>query len=132
MVRINWTAVLLIGSIAFFAGALYLAAGNSTANTAPSQSNVSVINNQQVVEIFAKGGYTPRVTLAKAGLATTLKVSTRGTFDCSSSLVIPALNYRANLRPTGVTEVPIPPQAPGTVLRGLCGMGMYSFQIKFS
>ena len=132
MMRVNWTAVLLIGSIAFFAGALYLAAGNSGNNRPTDFASATMIDGQQVVEIFAKGGYTPRVTLAKAGLATTLKVSTRGTFDCSSSLVIPALNYRANLRPTGITEVPIGPQTAGTVLQGLCGMGMYSFQIKFS
>src|SRR3990167_11484188 len=81
--RVNWTAILLIGSIAFFAGALYLAAGNSGNNRPTDFASATMIDGQQVVEIFAKGGYTPRVTLAKAGLATTLKVSTRGTFDRS-------------------------------------------------
>jgi plastocyanin domain-containing protein len=86
---------------------------------------------QQILEITAKGGYSPSSQIAKAGVPATLKVKTQDSFDCSSVLVIPALHYRAHLPMTGTTDIPIPPQAPGTELTGTCGMGMYSFNIKF-
>jgi len=105
--------------------------GSSDGVTQQDVNNVSVINGKQIIEIDAKGGYTPRITSAKAGLPTTLKVSTRGTFDCSSALVIPSLGYRNNLPPSGKTLVEIPPQDSGTTLQGLCSMGMYNFQIQF-
>jgi plastocyanin domain-containing protein len=89
------------------------------------------VNGTQVLDIAAKGGYSPRQIIAKAGVPSILKVSTQSTFDCSSALTIPALNYRDYLPPTGITEIPIPPQKPGTVITGLCSMGMYSFRIKF-
>jgi len=60
-----------------------------------------------------------------------LKISTNGTYDCSSSLVIPSLNYRKFLQPTGVEEITIPKDKAIGKLRGLCGMGMYSFEIRF-
>ena len=69
-----------------------------------------VVDGKQVIEIKAKGGYTPREILAKADMPTVIKVKTQGTFDCSSALVIPSLNYRSNLSPSGVTEIEVPPQ----------------------
>ncbi|OGG59004.1 hypothetical protein A3C86_01305 [Candidatus Kaiserbacteria bacterium RIFCSPHIGHO2_02_FULL_49_16] len=96
-----------------------------------SSSAVSTVNGKQLIDISAKGGYSPRVVLAKAGVPTVLRVSTKGTFDCSSSLVIPKLQYQKYLQPTGTEEISIgASQARGT-LHGLCGMGMYNFQIKF-
>ncbi|PWB38631.1 MAG: hypothetical protein C3F02_02875 [Parcubacteria group bacterium] len=93
---------------------------------------VSQIGDKQVIDITAKGGYTPRVIDAKANIATTLRVSTNGTYDCSSSLVIPKLGWRGSLEPTGVKEIAIvADQAKGT-MQGLCGMGMYSFKINFN
>jgi hypothetical protein len=32
---------------------------------------------------------------------------------------------------SGLTEIEIPPQAPGTTLTGTCAMGMYRLNIKF-
>lgn len=95
-------------------------------------NNVTVVQGKQVIEIMAKGGYTPRITQAKANIPTVLKVNTRGTFDCSASLTIPSLKYYTLLSPSDVTEIEIPSQKPGVVLQGLCSMGMYSFQINFS
>jgi plastocyanin domain-containing protein len=91
-----------------------------------------MIAGKQVIKIGAKAGYAPRITLAKAGVPSLIKFETNSTFDCSASLAIPDLNYKTILPPTGVTELDVPEQEAGTVLRGLCSMGMYSFEIRFS
>lgn len=94
-------------------------------------NNVSMVDGKQVIEIDAKGGYSPRISIAKADTSSVIKVNTKGTFDCSSSLVIPSLGYEKNLPMTGETLIDVPPQKAGTSLQGLCSMGMYSFQVQF-
>ncbi len=96
-----------------------------------TRTNVSIVGGSQIIEISAKGGFSPRDTTAKADTATTLKIKTSGTFDCSSSLTIPKLGYQTNLPPSGETVVDVPPQKAGSTLTGLCSMGMYSFTIRF-
>ena len=96
------------------------------------QTNVSIVGGSQIIEISAKGGYSPQNITAKAGTPTTLKIKTSGTFDCSSSLTIPKLDYQTNLPPSGETVVVVPPQKAGSTLTGLCSMGMYSFTIRFN
>ena len=107
--------------------------GGKTSSDAASQNadNVSVVDDKQVITINAKGGYSPRVTTAKAGIPTVIKVATNGTFDCSSALTIPSLSYRSNLSPTGVTDIDVPSQKSGAKLQGLCAMGMYNFSVNF-
>lgn len=94
-------------------------------------SNVAVQDGKQVITINAKGGYSPHFTFAKANIPTVLKINTLGTFDCSSALTIPSLNYYANLPTSGKSEIEVPPQKPGTKLQGLCAMGMYNFVLNF-
>ncbi len=96
------------------------------------QTNVSIVGGEQIIQIDAKGGYTPRYTVAKANTPTTLNVKTSGTFDCSSAISIPSLRYRANLPPSGITPIKIPPQSAGTTLQGICAMGMYNFTVNFN
>ena len=89
------------------------------------------VDGKQFIDITAKGGYSPRIVTAKAGVPTVLRVSTDGTFDCSASIVVPKLSYQKILQPTGTEDIEIrAEQAQGT-LQGLCGMGMYNFQIQF-
>jgi plastocyanin domain-containing protein len=121
---------IIIGS-AFVLGAFILTRGNTPTTDLPPISNVTVEGGKQIVTISAKGGYSPRMTEAKADMPTTLRVETRGTFDCSSVLTIPSMNYQENLPPSGVTEVELPPQKAGSTFEGLCGMGMYRFEIAF-
>lgn len=97
--------------------------------SSPTKSNVSIVDGQQIIEIKAKGGYTPRVSTAKAGIPTVLKFDTQGTFDCSSAVTIPSMNISKNLPPSGVTEISLGELKEG-VLNGTCGMGMYPFQIN--
>jgi len=121
-------AAVLIG------GAILLVGSRKNSNNAIPRiiDNVSVVEGKQIIEISAKGGYSPQITVAKADLPTVLKVYTRGTFDCSSALVIPSLGYRNNLPMTGETLIDIPSQEVGSILNGLCSMGMYNFQIQFN
>ena len=113
-------SITLVGSVLFFM------------NNKSSQNNVSIVDGKQIIEISAKGGYSPKLTTAKAGLPTILKMKTQSTFDCSSSLFIPALNYRTNLIPSGTTDIEVSPQKSGTTLQGLCAMGMFGFKVKFN
>lgn len=128
----NLLSIIVVG-VVLVGGVLLLARGN--AGNAPTAADGSALMDtvgSQIISIRAKGGYSPRVTTAKANVASVIRVTTQGTFDCSSAITIPALGYRANLPPSGITEIPVPPQAPGTELRGLCAMGMYNFTVRFN
>lgn len=125
LLSIGIAIVLIVGTI------LFARTTNNPNDLLAGLNNVSVVDGTQIIEISAKGGYTPQTTRAKAGVPTIIRVSTKGTFDCSSSLVIPAIGYRSNLPISGTTDIPVPPQAAGAKLQGLCGMGMYNFTILF-
>ncbi len=92
----------------------------------------TIVNGIQIIEIAARGGYTPRQTIAKANVPTVIHMKTNGTFDCSSSVVIPSIGYSSTLPVTGTTNIDVPAQKTGTILKGMCGMGMYNFNISFS
>ena len=121
----------LLTTIAIVGGAIFLLRGGTQASN-PSVGIVNIINGTQTIDITAKSGYAPRQTTAQAGVPTILRVSTNSTYDCSSALQIPSINYAANLPPSGTTEIPIPPQKAGTTLRGICSMGMYNFAVNFN
>lgn len=101
---------------------------NSDSGVAPT---ARIVDGKQFIDITAKGGYSPRVVVAKAGVPTILRVSTRGTFDCSASLIIPKLSYQKFLQPSGTEDIIISAEQAQGTLQGLCSMGMYNFQIKF-
>jgi plastocyanin domain-containing protein len=127
------TSVLLFviaAALVSVVGVVLLSRGGTKAGDAVP-TNVSIVGGNQIIEISAKGGFRPRDTTAKADMATTLKIKTSGTFDCSSSMTIPKLGYQTILPSSGETVVAVPPQAAGSTLKGLCSMGMYSFTIRF-
>lgn len=128
--------IALIGFVIFFVllAIFFIKSLNSDSNTTPQNqpSTVSESGGTQYIDITAKGGYSPGNITAKANTKTVLRVKTSATFDCSSALVIPSLNYRKNLPPTAVTEIEIPPQEKNAVLKGACAMGMYRFAINFN
>ncbi|OGZ68642.1 MAG: hypothetical protein A3D44_03960 [Candidatus Staskawiczbacteria bacterium RIFCSPHIGHO2_02_FULL_42_22] len=112
---------------------IFLFSDNNKENSENSTaSNISIVDGKQIITINAKGGYLPRVTAAKAGIPTVINMKTQGTFDCSSSLTIPTLNWRNNLPPSGETLIDVPAQNPGATLQGICSMGMYNFSINFN
>ena len=99
--------------------------------SASPEHNIVVSSGVQVVNIWAKGGFTPAQSVAKSGVPTILRINTSGTFDCSSSVRIPSLNIFKNLPPSGTTDIDLGISSVGT-LQGMCGMGMYPFEIVFN
>lgn len=125
------TIIAIIIGGAFVVGAFILSRGGGVPVESVPVNNVTVEDGKQVVSISAKGGYSPRLSKAKADMPTILKVETAGTFDCSSALSLPSISYQKNLPPSGVTEIELPPQKAGSTFEGLCAMGMYGFEIAF-
>ncbi|MBK5215432.1 MAG: cupredoxin domain-containing protein [Candidatus Pacebacteria bacterium] len=124
------TLGLLIGISVILMGGTKSSSVTTNAKVEQKQ-NIQIKDGIQYITITAKGGYIPRVTTAKAGVPTKLIVNTKGTYDCSLSLVIKAINYQKILPQTGEEIIDLGVQKPGTPIRGVCGMGMYSFLINF-
>lgn len=95
-----------------------------------TSDNVYLENGIQIVELKARGGYSPRQSVAQAGLPTIIRFETAGTFDCSASVRIPSKNISLFLKQNGKTDVSIGTSSVG-LFRGSCGMGMYPFEIDF-
>ena len=119
----------IVVSVLLVGGAFWLSARSSGGGG--GSATATIVGGVQYVDITAKGGYSPRVIEAKAGMLTVLRMKTSGTFDCSASLVIPKLSYQKFLQPSGTEEINIPSEQAQGTMQGLCSMGMYNFQIKF-
>jgi plastocyanin domain-containing protein len=128
----NKTVSIIITLGLIVAIGIIFSGGSKTNNGgAEAVQNVEVKNGIQYITVNAGGGYSPRVSNAKAGIPTKLIMKTDGALDCSSSLVINSLGYRKMLPQTGETEIDIGTPQAGVPLQGVCGMGMYSFKINF-
>lgn len=119
-------AVLVVGSVVL----TQIKPSTEEAPSAVPANNVSIVDGQQIIDIQAKGGYSPRVTTAKAGIPTIIRFHTAGTFDCSSSVRIPSMGVSKFLPSTGTTDVAVADPKVGP-LQGVCGMGMYPFLVNF-
>ncbi|OGZ59217.1 MAG: hypothetical protein A3F94_00170 [Candidatus Spechtbacteria bacterium RIFCSPLOWO2_12_FULL_38_22] len=124
------TLVSIIIAVGLVGGSFVLVRGNSQETDNIPLNNVTVVDGKQIIEIGAKGGYSPRKSIAKADLPTILRFETNGTFDCSSSVRIPSMNIARNLPPAGTVDINLGNPKTGT-LQGICGMGMYPFEIIF-
>lgn len=115
-------------------GILFFGSSKNDTGSVSNQAmqNVEVRDGVQYVTIEAKGGYSPKVSTAKAGIPTKLIVKTDGTYDCSSSLVIRSVDYQKVLPQTGEEIIDVGTPEAGTPLQGTCSMGMYNFVINFS
>ncbi len=122
---------LLISVVVIGWAVSFVSSKPSTGGTAQAAPTATIVDGKQFVDITAKAGYSPRVVIAKAGIPTTIRVTTNGTFDCSASVVIPKLSYQKFLQPSGTEDIQISAEQATGTLQGLCAMGMYNFQIKF-
>lgn len=115
-------------------GIIFLGGLNNGDETSSTQSlqNIEISDGVQYITIDVKGGYSPKVSSAKAGIPTKLILKTNGTYDCSSSVVIRSIGYQKTLPQTGEEIIDIGIPEANTPLQGTCGMGMYNFLIKFS
>jgi len=123
------TLALIIGiGVIFFDGS---ESKNNIAINDISQNN-EIKDGVQYITVNAKGGYSPRVSTAKAGIPTKLIIKTSGTYDCSAALVIRSLGFQKILAQTGKEVIDVGTPKVGQSLQGVCGMGMYSFQVRFN
>jgi Cu+-exporting ATPase len=127
----RWIAsALLISLLLLLVGVIRFSGVSGDQAVIKSAQNVQIADGKQIVEIAVKGGYTPKQSVAVAGIPTTVRFVTDGTFDCSSAITIPSLNISKNLPQSGATDIDIGVQPIGT-LQGTCTMGMYRFAIDF-
>ena len=125
------TIIIITVAILIGAGILFVADPTSVVNTKQEDvQNVSIVDGKQIITIRAKGGYTPRVSTAQAGIPTVVRFDTKGTFDCSASVRIPSADVSELLPNSGTKDIDLGIQKVGT-LQGSCGMGMYPFEIHF-
>jgi plastocyanin domain-containing protein len=115
-------------------GIIFLGGSKNDTGSVSNQvvQNVEVRDGVQYITIEAKGGYSPRVSTAKAGIPTKLVIKTDGTYDCSSSLVIRSVGFQKILAQTGEEIIDLGTPEAGTPLQGTCSMGMYNFVVNFS
>ena len=126
-VSIIITLALVIGI-----GIIFFGDSKSENNSTEAVQNSEIKDGIQYITINAKGGYSPKISAAKAGIPTKLIVKTDGTYDCSASLVIRSLGFQKILSQTGEEVIDIGIPEAGQPLQGVCGMGMYNFQIRFN
>ena len=124
------TTTSVVVAILLVVGALVLVGSGQNNAGSINANNVSIVDGVQIIEMNAKGGYQPKISVAKAGIPTILRFNTSGTFDCSSSVRIPSLNISKSLPQSGSTDIDLGTRKTG-VLNGMCGMGMYRFDIDF-
>lgn len=129
------TIISIIISIAIIGGTLYFVsekpATSENGGVVQSQ-NVEIKDGVQYVTVNAQGGYSPRMSSIQPNLPTKLIVKTNGTYDCSASLVIRSAGFQKILQPTGEEVIDLGTPKSGEKIQGVCGMGMYNFQIKVS
>lgn len=132
----NKTVLIIITSALVVGLGIVLFGGFRSPNSIDLGINEPVPNSElkdgiQYITINAKGGYSPPVSIAKAGIPTRLIIKTQGTYDCSASLVIRPLGFQKILARTGEEIIDIGIPKAGEPLQGICAMGMYNFLIKF-
>lgn len=113
-------------------GIVFLGGSKNGTGTVGSAQNVKIRDGIQYITVNAKGGYSPKVSTAKAGIPTKLIVKTNGTYDCSASLVIRSIGFQKILAQTGEEVIDLGTPKAGQPLHGLCGMGMYNFAVNFN
>jgi plastocyanin domain-containing protein len=113
-------------------GSIFIIGSKTGGGNSASVENTQVKDGIQYITINAGGGYSPKLSSAKAGIPTKLIMKTNGAYDCSSSLAIHSIGFQKILPQTGETEIDIGTPKAGEPLRGVCGMGMYSFMVNFN
>jgi plastocyanin domain-containing protein len=122
--------IALVMGVGLIGGAYYLVSNGKTEAKPANLNNVEIVDGKQIIQIDVKGGYSPKKSIAQAGIPTILRFNTKGTFDCSSSISLPSLGINKVLPNTGSTDFDIGSPVVG-VLEGRCSMGMYFFSIDF-
>ena len=130
------TSIIIVVGLIIFLGIIFGWDSKIKNNTGLEENNliqnVEIKNGIQYISVNAGGGYSPKISFAKAGIPTKLIMKTNGIYDCSASLVIRSINFQKILPQTGETEINLGIPKAGELLQGVCGMGMYGFVINFN
>jgi len=126
-------AGLVVGALALFnlmngsrlLGWDFNPAANATSATYMQDPNVKLANGVQVVRM-AEGnfGYAPNKFTIVKGIPVRWIIYAQAPYSCASSMVVPTLNLRFNLKP-GENVVEFTPKTAGAI-NFSCGMGMYT------
>mgnify|MGYP000888536555 FL=1 len=97
------TSIIITLALVVGLGIILLGGSKDNINTATNEAgeNSEIKDGIQYITVNARGGYSPKVSMAKAGIPTKLIVKTNGTYDCSASLVIRAVGFQKILSQTG-------------------------------
>lgn len=128
------TASIIISAVVLGSGLIFFGALLSK-NGGPGDGdvqNIEIKDGVQYITVDAKGGYWPKVSEAQAGIPTKLVIKTNGTYDCSAALVIRSIGFKKVLAQRGEEIIDLGVPKAGEPLRGVCSMGMYSFQVQFN
>lgn len=124
------TSIAILGAALLIGGAIMYTSKNPPQIPTEPANNVSIVDGKQIIDVSVKGGYHPKVSTAKAGIPTVLRFNTNGSYDCSTTVRIPSMGISKSLPPSGSTDIDLGSPQVAT-LQGVCGMGMYSFQVNF-
>jgi plastocyanin domain-containing protein len=131
IIGISASVIVVVAIVIFFIAKGRGGSSIDQSETPNTTNAITMENGTQYIKITARGGYTPRSITAKGGVKTVIRMTSAGAFDCSSSVVIPALNYEKYVQPQQTVEIPIPLEKTTGALQGLCSMGMYNFVVNF-
>jgi len=126
------TIISTIIAVALIGGAYVFSTGALSSDQVGSTENVTIENGKQIITITVNGGYQPRLTDAKAGIPSVIRMVTTNTFSCAMGLKIPSLGFGQYLPPASTTDIPIPVEKAVKTIKGVCSMGMYKFQVRFN
>lgn len=85
----------------------------------------------QVAHVSVRGGYTPNVVEARAGMPLRLVFHREEDTPCSDRVVFSSPHVDRHLAPYGDTTIELPAQGPGEV-RFTCAMGRYRGLIRLT
>ena len=104
---------------------LNFSANAARTNVIAADPNVSVVDGVQTVKMIEGNyGYSPRQFTIQAGVPVRWLIDAQAPYSCASSLVVPALNLRLNLKP-GENIIEFTPLQAGQI-KFSCSMGMYT------
>lgn len=96
---------------------------NEEVNYSPVDQNAKRQDVQVIKMTQSASGYSPSTLRVKAGVPVRWVITSESTFTCASSIVIPSMNIRKNLK-KGENIIEFTPAQKGTISYS-CSMGMY-------
>lgn len=97
--------------------------GNAEVNYTPVDQGIDQGNVQVIKMTQSASGYSPSTLRVKAGVPVRWVITSKSSFTCASSIVVPSLGIRTNLK-NGENVIEFTPTEKGPIPYS-CSMGMY-------